>query len=63
MRKVEANALVVNPEAGRALFLDAITKYVDADAPAEYQSGLELVRQDVRRELQQMVTIDLEAGE
>ena len=59
VRKVEANALVVNPQAGRALFLNAITKYVDAVAPAEYQSGLELVRDDVRRELQGMVKFDL----
>jgi hypothetical protein len=59
VRKVEANALVVNPEAGRALCLQAITKYVNLDSPAEYQSGLDLVRRDVRRELQWAVKIDL----
>ena len=62
VRKVEANALVVNPEAGRGLFLKAITKYVDLDSPAEYQSGLDLVRQDVRRELNRMVAFDLAEG-
>ena len=61
-RKVEANALVVNPEAGRGLCLKAITKYVDIDSPDEYQSGLELVRQDVRRELNRMVAFDLAEG-
>ena len=42
-RKVEANALVVRPEAGRRLCLDAITKYVDPEAPQRYE---ELIRDD-----------------
>ena len=58
-RKVEANALVVNPEAGRALCLEAVTEYVDADAPAKYQQKLDLVRQEVLRELQRAVKVDL----
>jgi hypothetical protein len=58
-RKVEANALVVNPEAGRKLCLEAICKYVDLHAPDEYQSGLEYVQDEVHRELQRMVKVDL----
>ncbi len=59
VRKVEANALVVNPEAGRDLCLKAITKYVDLHAPDEYQSGLEYVQEEVLRELQRVVKVDL----
>ena len=62
VRKVEANALVVNPAAGRDLCLQAITKYVDADVVAKYESGLDLVRNEVRQELQRLVTIDLEGS-
>ena len=36
-RKVEANALVVRPEAGRDLCLDAIRRYVPDDALAEFE--------------------------
>jgi hypothetical protein len=63
VRKVEANALVVNPEAGRQLCLDAITKYVDPRAPAKYESGLELARENVREALREMVAIDFEDTE
>jgi hypothetical protein len=51
-RKVEANALVIRPEAGRRLCLDAITKYIDADAPQEYfemcQKAQRQINQTVR---------------
>jgi hypothetical protein len=49
-RKVESTALVVPrvvPHA-RALYLKTILKYVRADAPAQYQSSLELPRGKVR---------------
>jgi hypothetical protein len=36
-RKVEANAIVVRPEAGRDLCLDAIRRYVPDDALAEFE--------------------------
>ncbi len=48
-RKVEANALVVAPEAGRRLCLEAILKYVDADAPDEYKERLEEPREELQR--------------
>ena len=40
-RKVEANALVVNPEAGRELCRSAITEFVSEEAVTEYQSRLD----------------------
>ncbi len=48
-RKVEANALVVAPEAGRKLCRNAILEYVDADAPDEYEASLEEPRDELRR--------------
>ena len=51
-RKVEANALVTAPEAGRALCLQAITKYVPADAPAQFHSRLDLEHEKVRAALE-----------
>jgi hypothetical protein len=47
-RKVEANALVVTPDAGRELCRQAITRYVPADAPAQFESRLELPRRKAR---------------
>jgi hypothetical protein len=47
-RKVEANALVVRPKAGRALCRRAILKYIDLDAAEEYQRRLEDMRGEVR---------------
>jgi hypothetical protein len=40
VRKVEANALVVRPEAGRQLCLDAVLRYLPEDAPEKYQEDL-----------------------
>lgn len=52
-RKVEANALVVRPEAGRELCRQAILKYVPEDAPEQYEDQLEphqeAVQEAVRR--------------
>jgi hypothetical protein len=56
-RKVEANALVVRPDAGRQLCLDAILKYLSDDAPNLYQAALqphrEQVHEEVLRQLQE----------
>ena len=43
-RKVEANALVTRPEAGRELCRQAILKYVPANAPARYLKKLKPFR-------------------
>jgi hypothetical protein len=48
-RKVEANALVTRPEAGRALCRSAILKYVPSNAPKEYEKRLGVEREKVRR--------------
>lgn len=49
-RKVEANALVVAPQAARALCRDAIEKYLGSieTATAEFESRLELPRRELR---------------
>jgi hypothetical protein len=47
-RKVEANALVVRPDAGRELCRQAILKYLSPDAPAEYEARLDTVRAELR---------------
>ena len=49
-RKVEANALVVRPEAGRKLCRDAILNYVPAVAVERYELRLSRVREQARRE-------------
>jgi hypothetical protein len=48
-RKVEANALVVRPEAGRELCRQAILRYLPEDAPERYGKALERPREAVRR--------------
>ena len=50
-RKVEANALVVRPEAGRALCRSAILRYMSADAPMHYLAVLAPYRERLRREI------------
>jgi hypothetical protein len=50
-RKVEANALVVRPEAGRKLCRDAILKYLPADAVKRHELQLRRVREQARREM------------
>jgi len=51
-RKVEANALVVRPEAGRKLCRDAILKYLPADTPDRYFEELETHREEAEREIE-----------
>jgi hypothetical protein len=48
-RKVEANALVVRPEAGRKLCRDAILKYVPADAVERYEHRLATEQRKAKR--------------
>lgn len=47
VRKVEANALLANPEAGRALCRSAILKYIDEFAAGIYRDDLESRREAV----------------
>ena len=54
-RKVEANALVTRPEAGRQLCYDAITKYVVPDAPDRYSGEMRNSQDEARAVLEQMV--------
>jgi hypothetical protein len=48
-RKVEANALVVRPEAGRDLCRSAILRYLPAEAPDTYRAELAVEQEKVRR--------------
>ncbi len=48
-RKVEANALVVRPQAARQLCLDAILRYLPADAPDRHQAALQEPRERLRQ--------------
>jgi hypothetical protein len=54
-RKVEANSLVVRPEAGRKLCCDAILRYVPADAVERYEERLQEVREQAHREMRRLV--------
>src|SRR6516162_11914122 len=47
-RKVEANALVVRPEAGRKLCRDAILRYVPQTAITEFERQLDLRQEQAR---------------
>jgi hypothetical protein len=52
---VEANALVVRPEAGLSLCREAILKYVDAGAPTGYEERLAPEREKVRIAIREML--------
>jgi hypothetical protein len=54
-RKVEANALVVRPDAGRELCRQAILKYIDGDLVAAYEERLASVQEEVRQEVVQLI--------
>ena len=54
-RKVEANALVVRPEAGRKLCRDAILKYVPPTAVAKFERQLKLRQAQAHREIVRLV--------
>jgi hypothetical protein len=55
-RKVEANALVVRPEAGRKLCRDAILRYVPQTAVAKFQRRLKLRQAQAHREIVQLMS-------
>lgn len=50
-RKCEANALIVQPEAGLRLCEEAILNYVNVDGIAEYESELERIREETKKAL------------
>jgi len=51
IRKCEANALVKNPDRGRQLCLDSITKYVPKDAPERYEEFMGDARLEVKNQI------------
>jgi hypothetical protein len=55
VRKVEANALVVCPEAGRDLCRRAILKYVSLDAAEEFRRRLEAKQRKVRATVRRLL--------
>lgn len=54
-RKVEANALVTRPEAGRALCCEAITEWIEADSIRQYHAAVQTVRDDLRQHVPDVV--------
>ena len=54
-RKVEANALVVRPEAGRELCRQTILKYISANAPVEFAEKLKPHQDSVEREIKRLL--------
>jgi hypothetical protein len=61
VRKVEANALVTRPEAGRELCLDALMRYLPDDAPERYEERLLEPREQVRQAVVRIVGEDFGA--
>jgi hypothetical protein len=57
-RKVEANALVAAPEAGRQLCREAILRYVPADALQKHEARLAAARRELRAALARRLTGD-----
>lgn len=55
VRKVESDALLKNPEAGRELCRQAILKYVPASAPRRYLNKLKPFRAELRREIDRLL--------
>jgi hypothetical protein len=55
VRKVEANALVVRPEAGRRLCLDAIRRYIPDDLLSDFEARRETARQEARAAAAQLL--------
>ena len=55
-RKVEANALVVRPEAGRKLCRDAILRYVPRTAITEFEQQLDLRQEQARLEIARLMS-------
>jgi hypothetical protein len=55
VRKVEANALGVAPEAGRLLCRKAIERYLPDDYATDYQQKLQSARAAVQAEIQRLL--------
>ena len=55
-RKVEANALVVRPEAGRELCRQAILRYVPSTATANYNRRLAAIREELRQAIVERIS-------
>jgi hypothetical protein len=51
VRKVEANALLADPDAGRELCRQTIQRYLPEDAPDRYREALAPHREQVRAEI------------
>jgi hypothetical protein len=56
VRKVESDALLKRPEAGRELCRQAILRYVPGKAPRCYRKKLKPVRAELRRELDRLLS-------
>ena len=54
-RKVEANALVVRPDAARLLCRTAITKYVDDDAPLAHQRARRRAQSEIKARVMELL--------
>ena len=55
IRKVEANALVVRPEAGRQLCLDTIRRYIPDDLLSDFETHREVAQQEARAAVAQLL--------
>src|SRR5262245_20813604 len=55
VRKVEANALVVRPEAGRRLCLNAIRRYIPDDLLSDFETRREVARQEARTAVERLL--------
>jgi hypothetical protein len=55
VRKVEANALVTRPEAGRQLMRDTLAEYIDADKKYEFESRMEELREELEENVMGMM--------
>lgn len=54
-RKVEANALVTRPKAGRELCRNAIERYISPEAVQRYEQAIESERQSLRQHIPEVV--------
>jgi hypothetical protein len=55
VRKVEANALVVRPEAGRQLCLDTVRRYIPDDLLSDFETQREAAQQQARTVVAQLL--------
>jgi len=54
-RKVEANALMAQPDAARELCLDTIHQYIDDEAVEEYEASIEEVREELAGRIAELI--------